>query len=217
MPVKSEKTTPVQQQRVKELKAANEDQRIYTYRAKGKTITDQFRRYVTRQDASYIGQALYGFLMGVCGFSAEYALVPPDGGFRIKWAEPAKLIHALPHECRFTPARSGHPTRVYADGQTDVEVLDSILAVAAEHQADCLAGCRKREYGRDVSAAIKLLEPHQFTIVPAGWRLVDEQDHTPQTGPPGSLAEAIHRLANRNGVWLAEPTAVEAGGQTRLL
>jgi hypothetical protein len=212
------KTTPVQQQRVEGLQAANDGQRIYTYPVNGKTITDQFRRYVTRQDASHIGKALYGFLTGVCGFIAEYGLIPPDGGFRIKWAEPAKLIHALPRECRFAAARRGHPERVYADGQTDVEVLAGIFTLAAEHNPDCLVGCAGREFDRDISTAIKLLERHRFTAVPPGWGLTATPNAPLPTRPlPESLAQRLAGLAEKHNLTLVAPPAVDADGQVRLL
>lgn len=214
----AEKTTAVQRKRVEELQAENGGRRLYTYPVKGKAITDQFRRYVTRQDASCIGRGLYEFLMNVCGFIAEYGLVPPDGGFRIKWAEPADLIEALPGESGYSPARRGHVQRVYADGQTDAEVLDSLLKLAREHHADCALGRSDREFNRDISLLIKLAEPRQFMLVPPGWRLIPTSDAPPRAeAPPGSLAERIGELAQRNGLTLVAPPAVDPGGQVRLL
>jgi len=210
-----ERTLTPAQARVQQLEAANAGARIYTYDAQGTTIIGQFRRYVTRQDPSYIGRALYEFLMGVCGFIAEYGLIPPDGGFRSRWAEPASLIEELANAGHLT--RRGEARRVYADGMTDVEVLAAIDKLADEHRARCEKGRADRAFNRDVSIAIKLLEPRRFTIVPAGWRLIDQQDQAPHAAPAGSLAEAIHRLANRNGLALICPPAVEPGGQTRLL
>lgn len=218
MSATAEKTTPVQQQRVEELQAETGGQRLNTDPVKGNAITDQFRRYVTREDASCIGRPLYEFLMNVCGFIAEYGLVPPDGGFRTKWAEPAKLIDALPGECRLNGTRRGRVQRVYADGQTDVEVLESIFKLAEEHYADCAAALSVREFDRDISIAIKFLEPHRFMVVPPGWRLAPAAEAPPQPDEPrGSLAERLRDLAQRNGLTLIAPPAVDAGGQTRLL
>lgn len=217
-PTAEKKTTPVQRKRVEEIQADNGGCRLYTYPVKGKTITDQFRRYVTRQDASYIGQALYEFLMNVCGLIAEYGLVPPDGGFRTKWAEPATLIDTLMSEHRLAAARRSHVERVYADGQTDAEVLDSIFNLIQQHYADCAAGRRDREFNRDISIVIKLIEPLRFMVVPPGWRLVPAAEAPAQPDePPGSLAELLRDLAKRNGLALIAPPAVESDGQVRLL
>lgn len=169
-----------------------------------------------REDATCIDRALYDFLMMVCGFIAEYGLIPPDGGFRIVWAEPVALIEELARAAAAT--RTGRVQRVYRDGMTDVEVLAAIDKLAAEHQAACRAGRAQRVLNHDVSAAVKLLEPHGFTIVPPGWRL-SERDEPATAGeqPPGSLADALVRLAQANGLMLAAPPAVDATGQIRLL
>jgi hypothetical protein len=214
-----EKRTPAQQARLAQLQDENGWPRIYTYNVQGKTIIGQFRRYVTREDSSCIEKALYDFLMGVCGFIAEYGLVPPDGGFRIKWAEPASLIEELRHGA-LQRWRRREAQRVYADGMTDLEVLDAIEALADEHTERCGEARGRREFDRDISIAIKILEPHRFTIVPPGWQLTPA-DHAQPAGDtgerPGSLADALIRLAASNGLALHAPPAVEADGQVRLL
>lgn len=206
-----------QAERVQEIEASNGGARVYTYPIQGKTIIGQFRRYVTRQDSKCIGHALYEFLMMVCGFIAEYGLIPPDGGFRTKWSEPASLIEELSNGGRLT--RRGSVQRVYSDAMTDVEVLAAIDKLADEHRASCEKARADRAFNRDISLALKFLEPHGFIIVPPGWRLADLADGgpVPHAASAGSLAEALHRLANSNGHILIEPPAVDAAGQTRLL
>ncbi|MGH2903066.1 MAG: hypothetical protein ACRDK7_05700 [Solirubrobacteraceae bacterium] len=214
-----EKRTPAQQARLAELQDENGWPRIYTYTVQGKTIIGQFRRYVTREDSSCIEKALYDFLMGVCGFIAEYGLVPPDGGFRTRWAEPASLIEELRHGA-LQGWRRREAQRVYADGMTDLEVLDAIEALADEHNERCSQARAQREFDRDISVAIKCLEPHRFTIVPPGWQLTptDRAQPAGDTGErPGSLADALIGLAASNGLTLIAPPAVEADGQVRLL
>jgi hypothetical protein len=211
----ADKTTAVQQARVAELQDENGWPRIFTYPVSGKTITDQFRRYVTRHDPDCIGKALYEFLTMVCGFIAEYGLVPPDGNFRIKWAEPAKLIEELANGGH--AARQGSAQRVYADGQTDVEVLAAIDALADEHRDACTARCREREFDRDINVAITLLEPHHFVLVPPGWRLVAADGQPQPAQPPGSLAEHLVQMAAAHGLALIAPATVEPSGQVRLL
>ncbi len=219
MSVTAEKTTLPQQARVAELQDENGWPRIYTYNVQGKTIIGQFRRYVTREDASCIERALYDFLMGVCGFIADYGLVPPDGGFRIKWAEPADLIEELRHGT-LNKWRRSEAHCVYADGMTDVELLDAIAALANEHHPACAVSRADRRFNKEISIIIKLAEAHHFTVVPPGWQLAPA-DHAPAAGDagerPGSLADALHRLAAANGLTLTAPPAVEADGQVRLL
>jgi hypothetical protein len=213
------KPTVVQQRRVEELQDDNGWPRIFTYPVQGKTIVGQFRRYVTQEDAEQIGQALYDFLKGTCGFIAEYGLIPPDGGFRIKWAEPADLMHELANGISGGAARHGRAQIVYADGMTDVEVLAAIDALADEHRAACEKARATRRFDREVSAAITLLKPHGFTIVPPGWTLTND-NQTPGGGQqerPGSLAAALVEMAERNGLTLIAPPAVEPDGQVRLL
>jgi hypothetical protein len=182
----------------------------------GKTIIGQFRRYVTRQDARCIEKALYDFLMSVCGFIAEYGLVPPDGNFRSKWAEPAALMEELARGGSLT--RRGTVECVYADGMTDVEVLAEIDKLAGEHQAACQERRTQRAFERDISLAVRLLGPHHFTIVPPGWTLTNSPGSgTPEEHPTGSLAHALVQLAAGNGLALTAPPGVEENGQTRLL
>jgi hypothetical protein len=152
--------------------------------------------------------------MMVCGFIAEYGLIPPDGGFRIKWAEPAALIEELANSDG--AARRRRVCRVYSDGMTDVEVLAVIDKLADEHRQVCHAGRVRRAFERDISVAVKLLESHRFTIVPPGWTLSDRNDASPQH-PDGSLASALVRLAAANGHVLIAPAGIEKNGQTRLL
>jgi hypothetical protein len=69
-----------------------------------------------------------------------------------------------------------------------------------------------------LSIALTILEPHGSIIVPPGWQLAADAPATPDTEhPTGSLAEALTRLAARNGMRLIAPPTVEAGGQVRLL
>jgi hypothetical protein len=213
------KTTIVQNQRVEELQDADGRPRIFTYPVQGKTVVAQFRRYATQEDAEQIGQALYDFLKGTCGFIAEYGLIPPDGGFRITWAEPADLMHELANSISGGAARRGRAQIVYADGMTDVEVLAAIDGIADEHRATCEKGRARRAFDREISAAIRCLEPHGFTIVPPGWRLATDKDvgGGEQQQPPGSLAAALVHLAARNGLTLIAPPTVEPDGQVRLL
>lgn len=208
-------TTP-QEERVAELQDEDGRPRLYTYPVQGKTIIGQFRRYVTRQDACCIEKALYDFLMSVCGFIAEYGLAPPDGNFRSKWAEPASLLEELARGGTLT--RRGTVQRVYADGMTDVEVLAELDNLAGEHQAACAERRTQRAFERDISLAVRLLEPYHLTIVPPGWTLTTSaQDGTRDEHRTGSLAHALVRLAARNGLALTAPPSVEANGQTRLL
>jgi len=219
MSATAEKTTAPQQARLEELQDENGWPRIYTYNVQGKTIIGQFRRYVTREDASCIERALYDFLMGVCGFIADYGLVPPDGGFRIKWAEPADLIEEL-HHGTLDKWRRREAQRVYADGMTDVELLDAIEALADEHHPACALGRADRRFNKEISIIIKLAETHHFTVVPPGWQLApgDQAPAAGDTGErPGSLADALVRLASGNGLTLIAPPAVDADGQVRLL
>lgn len=212
------KTTPAQRERVEELQDETGWPRIYTYPVQGKTIVGQFRRYVTWQDASCIGPALYEFLTGVCGFIAEYGLAPPDGNFRSKWAEPASLMDELGNGFSGVAARRGDAQRVYADGMTDVDVLAEIDKLTDEHRCGCEKDRAGREFDRDISVAIKFLQPHRFMIVPPGWRLAeDDQTAGSDTKPLGSLAAALSELAARNGLKLIAPPTVEADGQVRLL
>jgi hypothetical protein len=212
----SERATLAQGKRLEEIRAANHGQRIYLSSTKGKSITDQFRRYLTREDATHIGKALYGFLMGVCGFIAEFGLVPPDGGFRIKWAEPADLIENLRAESRYSPARRGAVATVYADGQTDVEVLETLDRLAAEHLAACELGRQHRRFRRDIDQLLRLAETHRFTVLPPDWRIGDPGEQTPDANP-GTLAERITALARRNGVSVLAPERSGDEPQQRLL
>ena len=59
-----------------------------------------------------------------------------------------------------------------------------------------------------------MLEPHGFTIVPAGWQLADAGE---LAHPAGSLGDALAKLAARNGLRLIPPPTVEADGPIRLL
>ena len=213
------KTTPAQQERVRVIEASNGGARIYTYTTKGQTVLDQFRRYLTRQDAGCIGRALYEFLTVACSFIAETGLVPPDGSFRLVWAEPADLIDSLPGETSYMPARRGIVGRVYADGMTDVEVLKGIDKLAAEHQAACALGRTDRRFNREISAMIQLAEAHHYTVLPPGWRVADltEEGAPTDAHPAGSLAGALATLADRNGLALIAPPPVDADGQVRLL
>ena len=216
MSATAEKPTPVKQQRVEELQDENGWPRIYTYPVQGKTIVGEFRRYVIREAAACIGRALYDFLMMVCGFIAEYGLVPPDGGFRTKWAEPAKLIEELANGGAGT--RRGRVGSVYSDGMSDVDVLSAIDHLADEHRVTCEKARADREFERDISIAIKFLEPHRFMVVPPGWRLAPAAEAPPQPDErPGSLAERLGALAQRNGLKLIAPPTVEHDGQVRLL
>jgi len=217
MAAKTGRLTDAQTRRVRELQNENGRPRIYTYSVQGKTIVGQFRRYLTRQDAACIEKALYEFLTGPCGFITEYGLVPPDGGFRIKWAEPADLLEELAGGGGL--ARRGEAQRVYADGMTDVEVLAAIDTLAAEHKQACLEQREQRTIDREISAAIRLLEPHHFTIVPPGWRLTATADDEPPTdlAPPGSVAYKLMQIAYSNGLTLIAPPPVDPGGQVRLL
>jgi hypothetical protein len=211
------KITRFQQARLDELQDENGWPRLFTYPVQGKTIVGQFRRYVTREDAEQIGRPLYDFLMGVCGFIAEYGLIPPDGNFRIRWAEPASLITELANGGR-AQRDFRRVERVYSDGMTDVEVLAEIDAIAAEHRKACAAAGAQRAFDREITIAIKLLERHRLMVVPPGWRLAAPEDRPP--GPqewPGSLAERLVQMAEANGLTLIAPATVEPGGQVRLL
>lgn len=217
MPVATERVTAVQQRRLDVIREEGCERRLYTYQVQGKTIVGQFRRYLQRQDASCIEKALYEFLTGACSFIAETGLVPPDGGFRIVWAEPADMIEALYEHTRYMPARRGEVGRVYADGMTDVEILQALDGLAAEHSQACALGRRDRKTGREISVLLKLAEAHNFTIVPQRWRL-GEQDEIVRAEPPGSLAAALIELARRNShTLISPPPGPEPGGQTRLL
>jgi hypothetical protein len=215
MPRNDTATTDVQQARIDEIQDEHQRPRLYAQQVQGKTIIGQFRRYVTREDADCIEHALYEFLMMVCGFIAEYGLIPPGGGFRVKWAEPAALIEELDNSDG--AARRGRVCRVYSDGMTDVEVFAAIDKLADAHRASCQAGREKRRFSTDVSIALKILEPHGFIVVPAGWQLTADTSAPETEQPQGSLAEALTRLAARNGMRLIAPPTVEAGGQIRLL
>lgn len=210
--------TPAQQNRVAELQDDDGYPRIYTYPVQGKTIIGQFRRYVTHQDARHIEKALYDFLMSVCGFIAEYGLVPPDGNFRHRWAEPAALIEELANGGR-AQRDYGRAERVYSDGMTDVEVLAAIDQLAAEHNETCRQARTQRAFERDLHLSVKLLEPYGFTILPPGWTLTasDTAREQTQTTEPASLADALKRLAARNGLTLTPPPAANQDGQLRLL
>jgi len=209
--------TPTQQARIAELQDENGYPRLYPQHVRGKTVIDQFRRYVTREDASCIGHALYDFLTLVCGFIAETGLIPPDGSFRLVWAEPAGLIDELANGGR-AQRDYQRVERVYQDGMTDVEVLAAIDQLARDHEQRCGAARTQRAFQRDISVAVKLLEPHHFTIVPPGWTLAEGDPETSVTEhPPGSLADALTQLAAHNGKRLLAPPTVEAGGQIRLL
>jgi hypothetical protein len=211
------KITPAQQKRLDELQDENGWPRIFTYPVQGKTIVGQFRRYVTQEDAEQIGHALYDFLMGVCGFIAEYGLIPPDGGFRIKWAEPANLIAELSNG-GWAQRDHHRAERVYSDGMTDVDVLAAIDQLADEYNEACVSARAQRTFDRDVSVAIRLLAPHRFMVVPPGWQLADPDRAHPQCEErPGSLAERLAQMAKANGLTLIAPATVEPGGQVRLL
>lgn len=67
--------------------------RRYTSKHRGSSIVRQFRLYLEREDADQIGQALYEYLtMKIPFIIAHFGLVPPDGGFRTHYAEPAGLL-----------------------------------------------------------------------------------------------------------------------------
>ncbi|HEY3944416.1 MAG TPA: hypothetical protein VGL78_04245 [Solirubrobacteraceae bacterium] len=198
-----EKTTPAQRQRLDALEQENPQQRFYTETVTGKSIIDQFRRYLVSENADRIRKALYEFLTGVCGFIAEFGLEPPDGGFRIKWAEPADLIEALFPSTGFSPARRGIARRVYRDGQTDVDVLKAVIDLAREHRAVCELGRRQRRYARHFDVMLALARMHGCTILPAGWRV---QPGAPENRPAGgTLATRIVDLAEKNGLALIAP------------
>lgn len=209
--------TPAQRTRITELQDESGYPRLYRENVQGKTIIGQFRRYVTREDSRCIEKALYDFLMMVCGFIAEHGLVPPDGNFRSKWADPASLIEELANGGR-AQRDYGRVERVYQDGMTDVEVLAAIDNLADEHRQACLAARAVRAFERDISVAVKLLEPHRFTIVPPGWTLSESTEQgVADTHPAGSLASALVQVAAANGHALIAPPSVDANGQTRLL
>jgi hypothetical protein len=217
MPKASEAVTVVQQQRLDAIRGEGCERRLYTYAVGGKTIVGQFRRYLQRQDAGCIGNALYEFLTVACSFIAEMGLVPPDGGFRIVWAEPADMIDALSEQTRYMPARRGEVSRVYADGMTDVEILQALDELCAAHRRSCALGRQDRKFNHEISALLSLAEAHCFTIVPPGWRLGEPSEMVDQA-PAGSLAAKLSELAARNGQTLiAPPPGPELSGQTRLL
>jgi hypothetical protein len=207
--------TPAQHARIAELQDENGYPRIYPQAVQGKTIIGQFRRYVTREDARCIEKALYEFLMMVCGFIAEYGLMPPDGNFRSKWADPASLIEELANGGQ--AQRDGRVGRVYQDGMTDVEVLAAIDKLADEHRRGCHAGRAQRAFERDITAAVKLLDRYHCTIVPPGWTLTESGEQVADEHPAGTLAHALVQLAASNGLALIAPPTVERNGQTRLL
>ncbi len=214
---KGAKEAAAQKARIAELQDENGYPRLYAENVQGKTIIGQFRRYVTREDACCIEKALYDFLMMVCGFIAEHGLVPPDGNFRSKWADPASLIEELANGGR-AQRSYGTVAHVYQDGMTDVEVLAAIDKLADEYRQVCRAGRARRAFEQDISAAVRLLDPHGFTVVPPGWTLTKSTEHgVTDQHPDGSLAQALVRLAAANGLSLIAPPAVEHNGQTRLL
>lgn len=212
----AQRGTPAQQERIAELQDENGYPRLYPQHVQGKTIIGQFRRYVTREDTSCIGQALYNFLRLVCGFIAESGLIPPDGGFRLVWAEPAALIDELANGGR-AQRDYRRVERVYQDGMTDVEVLAAIDQLASDHEERCRAARTQRAFQRDISVAVKLLEPHHFTIVPPGWTLANPGRQPSVEQPAGSLAAALVQLAASNGLFLTAPPGADSDGQIRLL
>ena len=163
--------TSTQRAALKRLEQTAGARRRYTSEDRGSSIVRQFRLYLEREDASKIGQALYRYLTLKIPFViAHFGLVPPDGGFRTYYQEPARLLaDILPHT-RELEARieRGDPDTVYSDGEDDLTVTRQVLALAEEHLDRVLRKGRKRGRARDLANAEVLAARHGYVLAPTG-------------------------------------------------
>lgn len=101
--------------------------RVFPERVQGASVVAALTRVCRTGDAAQINKALYGFLTGHLSFIAHYGLVPPDGGFRIEYADPRRLCADI------LAAHSPHQvSSVFTDGMTDKEVEAKVRRIATE-------------------------------------------------------------------------------------
>jgi len=82
---------------------------------------------------------------------------------------------------------------------SDVDVLSAIDHLADEHRVTCEKARADREFERDISIAIKFLEPHRFMVVPPGWRLAQppRRHHSPTSGREAWRSVSVRSPAKR--------------------
>jgi hypothetical protein len=162
--------TRAQQAALKRLEQTFGARRRYTSEDRGSSIVRQFRLYLESEDATKIGQALYRYLTLKIPFViAHYGLVPPDGGFRTYYQEPARLLADILPYAEQLEARveRGDPDTVYSDGEDDLAVTRQVLALANEHLERALRHALARGRERDLADAEALAARHGFELTPA--------------------------------------------------
>jgi len=160
--------TPAQQAALERLDRTAGPRRRYTSSHSGASIVSQFRRYLEREDANQIGQALYEFLtMKVPSIIAHFGLVAPDGQFRVYYAEPALLLVDIYQQREMLDRRLARqdPDTVYADGQDELAVTRQLLELAEQHLERVLRAARERTRSRDLDRARDLASRHGFELV----------------------------------------------------
>lgn len=115
---------PAQSERIDRL-SAETGGRIFAEKVQGASVIAALTRFCHSRDARQINKALYSFLTGHLSFIAHYGLVPPDGGFRIEYADPDRLCADI--LAAFSPHRV---SSVFADGMTDKEVEEALRQIA---------------------------------------------------------------------------------------
>lgn len=120
------RTLPSAQQARIDALTADGAGRIFAERVQGASVISALTRFCRTRDAGQINKALYGFLTGHLSFIAHYGLVPPDGGFRIEYADPDRLCADI-----LAAHRPQRTSSVFTDGMTDTEVEEALRALAA--------------------------------------------------------------------------------------
>jgi hypothetical protein len=147
----------------------------YPESRQGKTVVEEFRRYVDTRDPEKIGNGLYHFsTMGAGGLNdiAHFNI----HGFRSVYPHPAVYIERL-LICeieRWSPERLAedpnayHSLYVYTDGMTSGEVAARIIEIAYTNRREVLADWKERRYAEDLAEATRL-------AARIGMRLVEKE------------------------------------------
>jgi RimJ/RimL family protein N-acetyltransferase len=162
-------TTAAQRATLKRLDRTAGQRRRYTSQYRGASIVRQFRLYFQHEDADHIGHALYEFLtLKVPGVEARSGLIPPDGGFRHHYAQPAALLADVMPLRHMLEARleAADPDTVYSDGEDDVSVLRQILAIADDSLERVVRAAVERARESDLATARQLAANHGYSLVP---------------------------------------------------
>lgn len=117
------KLTEVQEARIAEL-TAESGRRIYEYGYQGAGVLRSVERYLTTGDSSKITRSARDFLMMQCGFIAHFDYHGFVGTYRN-----VRLFLDEFKAWRPYSSLRREPSSVYADGMTDIEVMDRLFLI----------------------------------------------------------------------------------------